>query len=258
MISSIAWVPRGVADPNPKKYKLSKAESQFLEQVGQNRIDESNIKLSTSDDIQEEEIDPHSAESGTGDENNSENLEEYQREENIQRLIQALPTLDPSTLPAELRMDEYSDNDEDGDDNQHNHRIGQVLLGSYGTDLKNHQDMEDFKADDDDDEDDSLEDVPDTREFIPTDVKGLEAMRFSGYTGMADYEDNMEEDDAMDDDSDIDDTNLRPDDALILVAKTDEVCFLHSIISFNLFVFLSSLILIQFLAGLCNFRNTCV
>jgi hypothetical protein len=49
-------------------------------------------------------------------------------------------------------------------------------------------------------------------------------MRFSGYTGIADYEDHMDDDEDMGDDSDIEDTNLRPDDALILVAKTEEVC----------------------------------
>ena len=228
MISSIEWIPRGVADPNPKKYKLSKAEREFLEQVGENDI-ESTMNASLSKDIQDkDDIDTQSA---NGDEPFIDISEQVQRDKKIEKLIKALPTVDPSTLPEELRMDEYSDDDEDNDNNNlHGHRIGQILLGSLEHD-ENHENTEDLvdvkgndSKDDDEDDDDSLQDVPDTREYMPTDIKGLEAMRFSGYNGMADYEDNMDEDSDLEDDSDVEDTNLRPDDALIIVAKTEEVC----------------------------------
>jgi len=60
-------------------------------------------------------------------------------------------------------------------------------------------------------------DIPDTREYMSTDVKGLEAMNFGGYEG-----EHIELDVDDDENSDVDDTNLRPDDALIVVAKTEE------------------------------------
>jgi len=222
MISSIEWIPKGCANPNPKKYKLSKAESEFLEQVTQNKTD---FELSLNDDDPpDDEMDP---ESENNDESfTKESLETDQRNEKIQKLINALPTVDPATLPEELRMGEYSD-DEDDEDDLKEHRIGRVLLGPLDPD-DNHEALEDLvgvkQDDEDEDEDDSLDDVPDTREYIPTDVKGLGAMRFSGYNGIADYQDDMDEDDEDDNGSDVEDTNLRPDDALILVAKTEEVC----------------------------------
>ena len=248
MISSIEWIPRGVANPNPKKYSLSKAESEFLEQVA-NDFD---MKVSVSDDQQQiHEIDQQSSQSEASDDDELiENLQNDHRQENIQKLLQALPAVDPSTLPAELKMGEYSDDDEDLNE----HKIGQVLLGSIETD-RNYGDIE-FNADEEEDDDDSLQDVPDTREYIPTDVKGLEAMRFSGYTGLADYQDNMDDDsDGVDEGSDVEDTNLRPDDALILVAKTEEVR-LHAFIFCALFFFLSYLTML--FIGLCIARNTCV
>jgi hypothetical protein len=205
MISSIAWIPRGVADPNPKKYKLSKAESELLEQI---------------------QNENHSSTPHDDDDSSNESPVRMDQQDSIQKLIQALPVVDPSTLPAELRMDEYSDDENDSQEQ----RIGQVLLGSVEA-QSNYDDIQHLievpnDDDDDDDDDDSLGDVPDTREYIPTDIKGLEAMKFSGYNGMSDYRDNMDEDTDYDEDdeSDLEDTNLRPEDALIIVAKTEEVC----------------------------------
>jgi len=71
-----------------------------------------------------------------------------------------------------------------------------------------------FNQGDDDDSDDDLADIPDTREFMPTNVPGLEAMGLGRNA--------LLEDDDDDDDSDLEDTNLTADDALVLVAKTEE------------------------------------
>ena len=199
MISAIEWVPQGAADPNPKRYELSKAEMEMLEAQA--------------------DMDADLAEGGEDDSSK----------------IQLEP-VDMSTLPADLRMDEYSD-DED-DEAKAGGRVGNLLIGKetemMGTHLdedgmpvedidEDDEDEEDGKDgnnsdDDDDDSDDDLADVPDTREFMPVDVEGLEAMGLSaaGLGGAL----NEEDDD--DDASDLEDTNLRPDDAMVVVAKTEE------------------------------------
>mmetsp|Transcript_4984 Transcript_4984/g.7191 ORF Transcript_4984/g.7191 Transcript_4984/m.7191 type:complete len:540 (+) Transcript_4984:677-2296(+) len=56
---------------------------------------------------------------------------------------------------------------------------------------------------------------------MPTDIEGMEAMRLDGGGGLHEYEDGIEEDEE-DNASDLEDTNLKADDALIVVAKTEE------------------------------------
>ena len=145
-----------------------------------------------------------------------------------------LEPVDMSTLPADLRMDEYSDDDDD-DEAKAGGRVGNLLIGKetefMGThldedgmpveDIEEEEEDNDEEEDDDvhdDDSDDDLADVPDTREFMPIDVEGLQAMGLSaaGLGGAL----NEEDDD--DDASDLEDTNLRPDDAMVVVAKTEE------------------------------------
>ena len=63
----------------------------------------------------------------------------------------------------------------------------------------------------DSDEDEDLEDVPDTREYDPTDIPGLQSMAFSGHT--APHSTPDDDDDSQSDysaSSDRHDTNLRP------------------------------------------------
>ena len=229
MISCIEWIPRNVADPNPKKYELSSAEREVLaqeeyESMNQN-LNEDSDDEQISDSIQEEIKNvsvPKEGKPLTASE------------------IIASQKIDPSTLPKELRMDDYSD-DEDGDkDNNgvpssgNNNDIGNLLIGNddagmMGIDEDGKvEDIDidgdsDSDSDDDDSDDDDFTDIPDTREFIPNDVKGLEAMNFGGYTGMNEFD----EGENTDDDSDVEDTNLKPDDALIVVAKTEEVRYYH-------------------------------
>jgi hypothetical protein len=222
MISCIQWIPKNVADPNPKRYELSKAERQLLaEEQKQNNntenddSDSDNVMSNDEEEVIQNVETPKEGRSLTATE------------------IIASQKIDPSSLPKELRMDDYSD-DEDGNNKNSNDNIqaadtiGDLLIGNdsnpeggmLGIDEDgNVEDVDiDSEGDSDDDYDD-MGDIPDTREYTPTDVRGLEAMNFGGYTGMNEFEEGEKDDD----DSDIDDTNLKPDDALIIAAKTEEV-----------------------------------
>jgi periodic tryptophan protein 1 len=71
------------------------------------------------------------------------------------------------------------------------------------------------------DDEDDLADVPDTREYVPVDVEGLAAMGLSQIGGVGG---RMEFDDGDDDDASyLEDVRLTNDDAIVLVAKTEEV-----------------------------------
>lgn len=86
---------------------------------------------------------------------------------------------------------------------------------------------------DSDIDDDDLHDIPDTREYMPLDVQGLQSLGIGGgnekYT-MADLK-NMTDNDVYDDDLDededdedyLDDVRIREGDALVVVAKTEDV-----------------------------------
>lgn len=209
MISCIEWIPKGVADPNPKRYELSQAERELLEE--NDGFDGTDEELENEDNVDDQE-------------HLDDQIVDATEKAVSAASIVAKNKIDPSSLPPELRMDEYSDDDDE--DHVRDRDIGQLLIGNDATGLGidedgNVEDMYEDDTDSDDDnydDDDDLADVPDTREYMESDVKGLEAMNFGGYSGIGDYEDVEDEDD----DSDVDDTNLRPDDALIIVAKTEE------------------------------------
>ena len=92
---------------------------------------------------------------------------------------------------------------------------------------------------DSDVDDDDLHDIPDTREYMPLDVEGLQslgiggnlpAMKEGGYTmddlrNMADNDvlDDLDEDE--DDEDYLNDVRIGKGDALIVVAKTEDVSF---------------------------------
>jgi AAA ATPase containing von Willebrand factor type A (vWA) domain len=206
MISCIEWIPKGVADPNPKRYELSKAERELLE---------SDVQEGTEEVVtDEEEMDQDNQETN----DNAELL--ASQEKSASEIIASQP-LDPSSLPDDLRMEDYSD--DDSDDGAKQRDIGSLLIGNEDTGLGidedgNFEDDVIEKDSEDEEDDDNLDDVPDTREYTPSDIKGLEAMSFGGYTGQADFE---IEDDGQED-SDAEDTNLRPDDALVVVARVQE------------------------------------
>lgn len=231
MISCIEWIPRNVADPNPKRYELSKAEREFLAQ-----------QKDHDEDAEKEDINLDS-ESGNDDSDNDDDEEEMdcvqvpgEGKALTATEIIASRKIDPFSLPKDLKMDEYSD-DEDNEDNNNTDEatngdglssksdIGDLLIGrgdsgTMGIDEDGQVEDIDFAdGDSDDDDDDDLADVPDMREYTPTDIQGLEDMNFGGYNGINEFEQGEDDDD----DSDVEDTNLKPDDALIIVAKTEEV-----------------------------------
>ena len=77
---------------------------------------------------------------------------------------------------------------------------------------------------DDSDDDDDLEDVPDTREFTPLDVEGFNALGLSQVgTNAPAYMEMPDDDEDEDDNSDTEDVQIQAGDALVVVAKTEEV-----------------------------------
>ncbi len=252
MISCLEWIPRNVADPNPKRYELSKAERELLAQDNEAQEEgegqQNEEGHDDTDDDHDDDDDDVDVDDGHG---NSDNIQANEQNENGPKSLSAseviaMNQIDPSTLPKDLRMDEYSDDEDvnDGGDptskNTHGNDadIGDILIGRDGDSdasgmlLGTNEDekveeggerevnMREESDDDDDEDYDDLGDIPDTREYLPTDIKGLEAMNFGGYNGIADFEEGENDDD----DSDVEDTNLKPDDALVIVAKTEEVC----------------------------------
>lgn len=189
MISSLAWIPRGVADPNPQRYEMSSTERELLELMEKDGGDISELESNLT--------------------------AKMDREEKI-----VLPKIE-NNLPADLRMDDYSSDEED---------VADLLMGD-GVDEESIEDevqpTDDANKNEDSDdsvsngEDDDLSDVPDTREFDPLNVEGLEAMRFadSGGTG-GHYAEGID-----DDNSDAEDVQLKEDDAILVLAKTEEVSY---------------------------------
>lgn len=185
MISTVSWVPKGIADPKPKRFEISPAERQMLQefreqQEAPGRQQEHDLLVDTKDVIKKST---------------------------------------KKTVLGELRMDEYSSSDED------EAAVGKLLVpveDEVSTDQEQHN-MEGEESNSDDDNDDDLLDVPDTREYMPIDIEGLQSMSLAN----VDYHNTMmmlDEDVEDEEDSDVGDTDLQPDDALVLVSKTEEVC----------------------------------
>ena len=256
MISSIQWIPKGAANPRPKRFELSKREMGYVEGDG----DRPSFPPSTMDDDNSENKDGVITDR---DETNSDDGSSTKKKLTATEII-ASRLIDPSSLSSDLRMDEYSD-DDDEDENNDGIKgnkgasaavLGKLLIGQ--DDLVPNEDgsideddidvdeeivsMEDgeagdgnYDSDDDSDDDenfDNLEDIPDTREFVPTNLEGMESMNLGGGGGGGggqsgiEHEERPEDDDSDSDDdggSDVEDTNIRSDDALIVIAKAEEV-----------------------------------
>lgn len=146
------------------------------------------------------------------------------------RLTGRSPQVDANSLPADLRMDEYSDDD---DENERGVAISQVLMTPLPDIMEQQQPQDDDESEDDDnkendqesmsenddsdddDDDDDLVDIPDTREYTPVDIEGLQSMGIS--LGGAN------DDESEDDESEAEDVMLTSADAIVLVAKTEDV-----------------------------------
>ena len=191
MISSIEWVPAGVADPSPKKYEFSQAELDLIKMMENHTV---------------------------GDKPETTKPEKKKKTK--------LPKIE-NNLPADLRMDEYS-SDEEENEAARGAAIGRLLVEENEQEdvvpQNDEADDDDMENDDDDsddgDSDDDLADVPDTREYMPVDLDGLNAMGFSHVgTNAPAYL----EDDDDDDDSDAEDVRIRSTDSIVVVAKTEDV-----------------------------------
>ena len=216
MISCVEWVPEGAADPNPKRFELSKAEMEMLEEQVNMAEEAYKADDANTDASSVEDADDNAASSGGG------KIE--------------LETVHISTLPADLRMDEYSD--DEGEDAKRGSRLGNLLIGKETELVGTHMDKDGMPAEsfeddvnesdkasvssEEDDSDEDLADAPDTREFMPVNVEGLEAMGLSA-SGLGGQMNFGLEEEGDDDNSDLDDTNLRPGDAMVIIAKTEEV-----------------------------------
>jgi hypothetical protein len=213
MISSIAWVPAGVADPNPKRYEMSSTEQELIRMMQEKG----------------------SIDTAAGGKN-----------KDGKGMLKKAQAPIQHELPADLRMDDYSSDEDEG-----------VALGNLLADKtlpipdemvpedeeeeeeseeeEDQVEEDEAEADDEhdmvsadgesDDDDDDLLDIPDTREFDPVDVEGLEAMGLSHVSTAngAMYMDDL--DGGEDDNSETDDVRLTSNDAVCVVAKTEEVSY---------------------------------
>ena len=199
MISSIVWVPAGVADPNPKRYEMSAKELEVLQ-------------------LLEEQERQHT--------DQTEFPKKMRRGLEVKATSSPAAVTSTNSLPADLRMDEYS-SDEDDDA-----AVGRLLMGRSGMiheEPENGDEDDDKEPDDnemnsedsdDDDGEDDLEDVPDTREFEPIDLEGLQSMGLNQIGNSAMHMEGLGEED---DNSEAENVQLTDDDAIILVAKTEDV-----------------------------------
>jgi hypothetical protein len=108
MIAAVAWIPAGVAAETPTKYEYSKAEQEFLERVANANGD------------------------GDLDPNNGDDADDDGEWEDVEEEGNAVvvPKVDVNSLPADLRMDEYSD--DEGDEGK---GIGNILVGKVCIEL---------------------------------------------------------------------------------------------------------------------------
>lgn len=210
MISAIEWVPAGVADPNPKKYEFSQAELELIKMMEEQKIDED-----AADNVDEMPSD------------------------NVKKIATELPVVN-GNLPADLRMDEYSSDDDENDAVQGT-AVGNLLVEDaddeeFVGDAEERGDSEDdqdkskdaaMDANDSEDSDDDLGDVPDTREYTPLDVDGFTSLGLSHVgTNAPTYMEMHGNGEEEDDGSEAEDVQIQADDALVVVAKTEDVSLL--------------------------------
>ncbi|KAL7546169.1 hypothetical protein ACHAWF_009510 [Thalassiosira exigua] len=241
MIAAAEWIPVGRADPAPRRYEPSPAELDLLARV----------RAADAAAGQGEGEGEDAAEGGGGEaEGEWEDVEDAEGENNEGtgggNARTKLPRVDPGSLPADLRMDEYSD--DDGDDDR-GRVVGGLLVGKDAEmdggpepddDVQKGDEKEYNNDDDDDSEDeDDLADIPDTREYMPVDVEGLQALGIGGGGGgkapgdgegyTAEDLRNMTMNDAEafdvededDDEEDAEDVRIRDGDALLVVARAE-------------------------------------
>jgi hypothetical protein len=226
MISAVEWVPAGVADPSPKKYEFSPAELELIELMEEHNMQDLH------------EVQAHLGKQQEKQDKEEESAEKKKKKEMLNREKKQVE----NTLPADLRMDEYSSDEEDNEAVRGT-AIGRLLVerdeGMDDMQEEENEEDEDLEYEDgrvskttsrmnhsdndESDDDDDLDDVPDTREYTPVDLEGLKAIGLSQVgTNAPSYMDDFGADDD-ENDSEAEDVMIRPDDAIVVVAKTEEV-----------------------------------
>lgn len=118
MIAAVEWIPKGVANPNPSKYEWSRAEQMFLERAKNGAMKEAEREGAQDEEEWED----------TGDvEVDDADAEVMASSANVTKKV-VVPKVDLSSLPADLRMDEYGD-DDDEDDGGNDGEIGHLIVG---------------------------------------------------------------------------------------------------------------------------------
>ena len=109
MISAIGFVPQGKADPRPKRYELSTGEMNMLKavEVSLKPVRPSNHYLQSLSQIPSQSILTLHAQTQTNESSNPDALPPSPFADTP--ASNALPTVDISSLPADLRMDEYDE-----------------------------------------------------------------------------------------------------------------------------------------------------
>lgn len=195
MISSITWVPRGAANPNPPRFQACKEEVEAM------------LRKHVSGDNNDEE-------EGEEEEAEDVDVEEGKKME-----------LDRHGLPAELRMDDYDDDDEaagggqkaafihadasesdEEEEEDEEEDVEEMLEGKM-------QEMEEAEGEDEDEDGEGEEEGEDKT--------GEEEL--AGVLPASAFMRGMEDDGDDDEDSeDMDDHMIRPTDAVALVANTED------------------------------------
>ena len=204
-ISCVEWIPKGVADPNPKRYELSQREQELIDSYQEIEKEGGTIPIpsqyATLNDadgmdvmgvIQEEmdgnDDDDAAVADGDGDDKEvTAKTTEKSASEKI-----AEQQIDPSSLPAELKMDDYSDDEGNGPVIPSSN-IDELVIESHLAENNSDNDEDDNNDDDDEqmeDDNEGMENSDDSdedeiepgmgggREYMPTDIKGMEAMKF--------------------------------------------------------------------------------
>ena len=124
MISSIEWVPQGVADPNPKKYEFSQAELDLIAMMENHSVD---------NDATEAAVSPEKAKS-----------------KKKEKKKVKLPVIE-NNLPADLRMDDYSSEEDEDNEAAVGAEIGRrIVTGNDGGGDQELEDNDVGSANDDD------------------------------------------------------------------------------------------------------------
>ena len=124
MIAALEWVPKGRANPTPSKYEYSRAEQEFMSRVTQhedNNDDDDDVADGNDREgsTNANKDDDEEWEDMSGEEEDNTKGDDEDKKKKVE-----LPKVDQSSLPSDLNMDDYSDDD---NDNNGEEKMGDLL-----------------------------------------------------------------------------------------------------------------------------------